>query len=405
MRLIEFVIDYATVDGRIDRGKLHDFDWLRLSCNPSINLNDILENEDLPWDIEKLCMNPSIPLSYLMSDSRIVSRNEKTHKLAFKYTSYSLALSWHPEMTLKIALSHPYVVWDWRAFSYYSDITIGFVLKNKGRDWDWSILSSNPAIKLSDILEYPELPWRWYWVSQNPSISVKDMLEHPELPWSVLASPLNPSIHISEIFEKFHLFNGFNCMNFMNIVYNPTITVGYLVKYFSGLDSVSDRDSNWDWEVLSSHRNITYKDIISHPELPWDAYGVSKNPNLTVNEILSYCGERVDWYHLSRNPHLTVQDILEHPHIIDSLDWCEVSANSNLKLADIVAHPELPWRFQYLSMSTCGFDASRHRIQERNSIIKEDLVKTVWHPNRIQRLLDRGYDMDDLFDETCCGSL
>ena len=39
--------------------------------------------------------------------------------------------------------------------------------------------------------------------------------------------------------------------------------------------------------------------------------------------------------------------------------------------------------------------ASKKRIQERNGVMKEDLMMAAWHPNRMEKWLEAGYDPDE----------
>ena len=37
----------------------------------------------------------------------------------------------------------------------------------------------------------------------------------------------------------------------------------------------------------------------------------------------------------------------------------------------------------------------KRRAKERTSIIKEELIAKAWHPDRVQKWLDSGMDIDD----------
>jgi len=82
-----------------------------------------------------------------------------------------------------------------------------------------------------------------------------------------------------------------------------------------------------------------------------------------------------DFIFISANPNLTFDFILENPQE----DWSSIIMNGNLfeKQKEIFQQ-----RVQY-----------QEYIQE---YIFEELVKKAFHPSRIKKCLDLGYDTDDL---------
>ena len=106
----------------------------------------------------------------------------------------------------------------------------------------------------------------------------------------------------------------------------------------------------WEYDCLSSNPNITWDIVKANPDKPWNYQGLSLNPNIT---------------------------------------WDIVKAN-----------PNKDWDYCYLSqnkMSKYEFPKSimKRRAKERTSIIKEELVSKSWHPDRVQKWLDAGMDIDD----------
>ena len=106
------------------------WNWDYLSNNPSISLQDILANHELPWNWSCISANP--------------------------------------EITMQDVLTHPDKPWDWKLISRNPNMpreTIDFILDHPDKDWDWVSLSKNPMITMQDILTQSHLPWDWECIS------------------------------------------------------------------------------------------------------------------------------------------------------------------------------------------------------------------------------------------------
>ena len=87
--------------------------------------------------------------------------------------------------------------------------------------------------------------------------------------------------------------------------------------------------------------------ILDHPEKPWNWQGISRNPNITWDIVEAHPEIPWDWWCLSENP--------------------------------MSKHPMLQKRL-----------LEKKRVQERCSLIKEDLMATAWHPRRVEKWLETG---------------
>jgi len=80
--------------------------------------------------------------------------------------------------------------------------------------------------------------------------------------------------------------------------------------------------------------------------------------------------EKIDWFGILLNPHPEVSGILEQNQ--EKIDWF------------------------WLSSNPCIFELDLDALKERCAIFKEELIQRSMHPSRIQRLLDMGYEIEDL---------
>ena len=110
-------------------------------------------------------------------------------------------------------------------------------------------------------------------------------------------------------------------------------------------------DKHWDWKLLSSNPNITMDIVEANPNKPWNWQWLSENPNITWDIVLIY--HDIPW------------------------NWDAFSShefNKEKQLFELrVAHQKF--------------------VQEH---LFEEFVKAYMHPNRIVKLLNMGYSIDEL---------
>ena len=125
------------------------WNWQRISSNPGIKCQDVLDNPLLPWSWNDLSRNPNISLEFV----------EQTITKPWNYRE----LSKHPEMIYKFVLKYPLKQWDWKILSTRFSVKIIFnkngIRKKKdipGLFWDWKGISENPTLTMEDIEKYKD---------------------------------------------------------------------------------------------------------------------------------------------------------------------------------------------------------------------------------------------------------
>jgi len=126
--------------------------------------------------------------------------------------------------------------------------------------------------------------------------------------------------------------------------------------------------------VFQKMPNKWFQYILDHPEKKWDYYWLSMNPNITWEIVQENPRKPWEYYWISTNPNIT---------------WKIVQEN-----------PRKPWKYSYLSanhMYKFEFPLCimKQRARERMSKIKEELIAKAWHPDRVQRWLDAGMDVEE----------
>ena len=91
-------------------------------------------------------------------------------------------LSENSGIQLQDIIDHPELPWNWDWISRNPNMTIEFAIEYKDQ-LDWFYITPNPGIKFNDILNHPELPWDKSQITCNPNVTINDILAHPEIKW------------------------------------------------------------------------------------------------------------------------------------------------------------------------------------------------------------------------------
>ena len=108
-----------------------------------------------------------------------------------------------------------------------------------------------------------------------------------------------------------------------------------------------------------------------------------------------------NWQWLSVNPNITMEIVQQNPD--KPWDWKWLSENPNFTMEMVQQNPDKPWNWRGLSSNKFAKEKEmfelrvRHQRFVQNNLF-EDFVKAYMHPNRIQKLLNMGYSIDELDD-------
>jgi hypothetical protein len=143
------------------------------------------------------------------------------------------------------------------------------------------------------------------------------------------------------------------------------------------------------WYYLSA--NPAAMDLLlKYPEkIRWD--GLSQNPS-AIDMVLKN-PDKIYWSNLCRNPHPKAIDYLKtNSHLIN---WVMLSTNPCAEELFLL----YPNNFYYnqLSENPCIFtyNYKKCRTVQRTTLLKEELMATVMHPDRISKYLQSGYSLSD----------
>ena len=134
------------------------------------------------------------------------------------------------------------------------------------------------------------------------------------------------------------------------------------------------------------HVNYTIellKENLDKQFLPW------LSGNLNAISILEKNQDKINWNFLSENPNAI--SILEKNQ--DKINWVTLSSNPNA-ISLLKKNPDkINWCM--LSSNEGKNEINYPFLKERMDILREDLMKAVYHPKRLEKYLEFGYDIFD----------
>ncbi|NBU31514.1 MAG: hypothetical protein EBS41_08475 [Actinobacteria bacterium] len=99
--------------------------------------------------------------------------------------------------------------------------------------------------------------------------------------------------------------------------------------------------------------------------------------------------DKIDWGYLSSNPNAI--GLLERN--LDKIDWVQLSKNPNA-IHLIKNNLDKPIDFEYLSGNPSIFELDYGFLKGRMDIIREELMMKAWHPSRVIKWIEEGFDLE-----------
>lgn len=194
--------------------------------------------------------------------------------------------------------------WNWKnGISNNNNITIPFIKKYINKNLDWCNISKNKNITLDDIDNNLDLPWNWCSIQFNPNITINFIKKHNDKHWNITAMT----------YLKFNRLNY--SIDFQQLCKPPQeVDIPGNFAYFYDFNEIKEylhEKWNWNWNIISSHKNIKLNDIENNMEYPWVWKYVSLNPNLTLKFIKKYPYKSWNWNFISKELNITYEEFEE----------------------------------------------------------------------------------------------
>jgi len=143
------------------------------------------------------------------------------------------------------------------------------------------------------------------------------------------------------------------------------------------------------WYYLSSNPNAMPL-LLKYPEkISWDR--LSQNPS-SIDMLLEN-PDKIYWTNFSRNPHPKAIEYLKFNP--DYIVWVMLSTNPSAEELFLL-YPN-NWCWNQLSENPCIFtyNYKKCRTVVRTTLLREELIATALHPDRISKYLRLGYSLHD----------
>lgn len=245
-RFIDYVIAHPEVE----------WDWSKISANPSISWNDVMKYPNLKWDISGLSANPNITIDIIVQNI-----NWKDHKSdSWRLTNFAY---FNKSITLNDVKRYPMLNRHIGLLSRRSVITLDLVLKNSGVNWNWNLLTSNSSISVDDMFihthHYDGKPCKWSIYDMAPlnsTFTLQHIIVHPDIKWHWGNVLQNIDLrHINHPLIKPHIKS-----NIIQLSKNTTITLELIEDNDLVYYIPDGKHKEWD-ENICQYAKLSLDDI------------------------------------------------------------------------------------------------------------------------------------------------
>lgn len=258
------------------------WDWCRLTRNKSITLQDIESHPDLSWDCDNILKNPNIPLTYILN----------------KYPNCSMKLvSQNYGITVNDIESHMDLQWEWFWLSENPNINNDFVLRHIDEVWFSEFLTVNPGIDPNDIETNKKLKLSFDLLHKNPNLKMDFILQNEEN-FTLLAKVGNNSnITLENVVSNLTLCkHNYHYQYYYNVTCNPYLNIDFLLAN-------PEICRRLDWNYVAQNPGLTPDELWKYfPEKLEDKKYVSYNPNITCEFVKKHQRDFIiSFPHISEN--------------------------------------------------------------------------------------------------------
>jgi hypothetical protein len=264
---------------------------------------------------------------------------------------------------------NPHYKLDFQQLSYNPNITIDIVNQNHYEYWNKDVLKFNFSKnanyffqnhfhkKYEIILELDETyeNIKYYEKNYDYKINYSLLSQNQNITWEIINKNRD---------KKWSIYNL--------IQYNKNITLDIVLN---NLDFFGEKSL----QKISLNPNITWNDIVNHPEIKWNFYDLSSNPNITIDIVLNHLEKGWSFPKLSCNSNITFDIIKKYNH----LNWCinNYCRNPNFNLDDLenISFSEDSYNKKNMIKNIClhNYDKNREEYCKKNNIQNDDSLKNI----------------------------
>jgi hypothetical protein len=256
-----------------------------------------------------------------------------------------------------------------------NSIPIEIVLNNLNRNWNLTTIDYS-LLSWDRINKYLNNDWDWRKMHLVNGVDLNIIKSIPNKGWYYTAIVIK-FIDVITIEDLFELDDKYVDWNLVSYHINNRFDIVNMFYY-----------KNWLWDVVSSR--IKFDNAIKYPRLPWNWSVISKN--ITFNECINHPELPWDWSVISIKA--TWDDYICYPNLPWDLNY--LSKNNNISFNNLKTLPDWEKNKREFYRNKCiqvdKDEFIRKRMMKRFiRKITEELVKTVLHPDKLNKFMEMGY--------------
>lgn len=361
--------------------------WNGMSENPSPKAIALLKQNLDKVNWKGVCKNPSLEAMRLLAN-------------------HPAKIDWN------IIHDHPLLI----SFLEMLEEKLGPKFSKLMHKLDWYQISKHPdvfrfvgtEVAFNKFVVKRPYKLNWKGLSENPSPTALNMLAKnmDKTDFGGLLRNTNPAsfgilMKFLEIGDNRKKYDRTNRKAFAKACGHPDV-----VRIMSG--KIHELDWEWGhWKILSANPHAIPL-LEKYPQkINWSE--IYKNPNAgpLIEKYENYSDKVFDFQVMYHNAHANgeIEMYLMNYEINSSRGgydwdmWKMLAQNPNPEMVRSLM--EKNWekiKWAHLSDHPSIFELSYTWLKKRCDIYREDLMKVAMHPSKIQRLLDMGYEIEDLED-------
>ena len=337
------------------------WDWVSVCKNPNITADDVFNNMDIPWDWDIVCLmpslreyhiieNPSLPWNYHLISSNQNICAEFLIDVVYVGTPAEETLEDEDEDAPDDGDEEEPTDDDdddKNAYNYYllcrsygSSSDFCYYDEDTGRP----VFSDNKCY-YQDQNNRPIKYYNWEEFSRNPSLYIELVMNNTALPWCWEQVIANKSISLDDIINN--LYDAYNKPTDLHYFWESISDKVRDIHYpLTHMTNARGKPYRWDWGTISYNSykipSLTVDVLVQHKDLPWNWDELSKNKNITADDILRTLHHNLpwNWETISRSKEFTL-DQIHACH--DLINWDALSKNSHITQEMIQSTPHLNW--------------------------------------------------------------
>ena len=214
----------------------------------NINLKDVIENPDLPWNYD--------------------------------------ALSWNTQISSNDLIEYPDLPWNYANLTNHIDPD--FIYANPNLPWDEDVLSE--IVSLDFILQNSEVIGVNRLSERNPNLNIDYVLEHLDDIYNWIDVYQNPNITLDDIIQnKLHMENKYAFQyTYPEYCIENGLEINWLDLTQTALLDIIEKypDQPWSKNHLSQNTNMTMDYVLAHPDIKWYYEQLSCDNQITLSDVL-----------------------------------------------------------------------------------------------------------------------